>query len=130
MDNIRAYYQSHDIRRTILNEYTRVSNVNDEKLGKLLGKLFDHPGIELVHAAFENGMTKAYYEVSMDTFYKDEDEVDYSILEAVGLIRKVETGFFDVMNFSVIAVYYHLTDLGFYFAKACGVAFENSQNKS
>jgi hypothetical protein len=64
---------------------------------------------------------KDYYDIDVPTNYRDQDEVDYSILEAVGLIRRVETGFFRVADWSLSLTYYHLTDLGFYFSKACGI---------
>ena len=53
--------------------------------------------------------------------YRDEAEVDYSILEAVGLIRRVETNFFSVADWTIAVSYYYLTDLGYHFAVACGL---------
>ena len=70
----------------------------------------------------ENIETRAFFSITPEyQVYADDDEVDYSILEAVGLIRRVDTEFFDVENWAISVVYYHLTDLGFHFSLACGL---------
>ncbi|QOZ52665.1 DUF2442 domain-containing protein [Bradyrhizobium sp. CCBAU 53338] len=53
--------------------------------------------------------------------YSDAIDVDFSILEAVGLIRRVETTFVAKEIYSISLVYYHLASMGFHFAKACGL---------
>jgi hypothetical protein len=84
--------------------------------------LFNHVGIEVVHGAAENLTTKEYFELEFSySTYKDDDEVDYAILEAVGLIKRVETDFFDVKDWALSVIYYHLTELGRQFAVACGI---------
>jgi len=99
---------------------------NDEEFHDTIVNALNHIGVEAVHASFENVKTKNYFECSLDyRVYRDQEEVDYSILEAVGLIRRVETNFIDVGLWSLSLVYYHLTDLGFYFAKACGIVRAN-----
>jgi hypothetical protein len=77
----------------------------------------------VVHASFENLETKEYFEIATGDYsnYRDEDEVDYSILEAVGLIRRVDTDFFDVGDWALSVIYYHLTELGYYFCTACRI---------
>lgn len=123
MDHVRTVFQSHEIRRAIEREIQN-SGGTDNDLSNALEAFFNAVGISVVHVSAENLLTKAYYEISMDLpyyVYTDEDEVDYSILEAVGLIRRVETGFFNALNYDVSVVYYHLSDLGFYFCKACGI---------
>jgi hypothetical protein len=54
-------------------------------------------------------------------FFEDSDAVDYSILEADGLISYVDTDFFGVGKWDLLLLYYHLTPLGFHFAKACKI---------
>jgi hypothetical protein len=64
-----------------------------------------------------------YTEVALpyESAYSDAIEVDFSILEAVGLIRRVSV-YFDVLaKYSITLKYYHLTYLGFVFADACGI---------
>ena len=116
--------QGHAVRRTIEKIVLEMPIRTDDLFCDAIGSLFNHVGIELVHASAENLQTHEYYEISMNvdySVYNDEEEVDYSILEAVGLIRRVETDFFDVGNWALSLVYYHLTDLGFYFSAACGI---------
>jgi Abortive infection alpha len=123
MDSVRAVFQSHEIRREI-GQQIQKSGGTDDDFSKTIETFFNAIGISVVHVSAENLLTKSYYEMSLDLqyfVYRDEDEVDYSILEAVGLIRRVETGFFDAGNYNVSVIYYHLTDLGFYFCKACGI---------
>ena len=122
MDNIRGYYQSHSIRRAIERAVLKLRERNDDEFCELIVAYFNHPNIEIVHASAENMQTHDYFDISMDySVYDDDDEVDYTILEAVGLIRRVETDFFDVGEWSLSVIYYHLTDLGFHFSVACGI---------
>jgi hypothetical protein len=54
--------------------------------------------------------------------YKDELQIDYEILAAVGLIRYVDTGEFQLdERWSAKVMFYHLTPLGLRFASACGI---------
>lgn len=124
MDHIRSYFQSHEIRQTIGHTITRLETDIDEEFLGAPHALFSCIGIDAVYVAAENLASTSYYEVSSDMeylTYRDDDEVDYSILEAVGLIRRVETGFFDVGGWAVSAIYYHPTELGYHFSLACGV---------
>src|SRR3984893_3353466 len=53
------------------------------------------PGLAIVHASAENRKTKEYFDILFDyMFFEDADAVDYSILEANGLISYVDTDFF------------------------------------
>ncbi len=94
----------------------------DDAVSAQIERLFNHPGIEVIHAAAENLTTKDYFDMNFEyRAYKDDDEVDYAILEAVGLIKKVEVDFFNVAEWAISFSYYHLTELGFHFAVACGI---------
>jgi hypothetical protein len=53
--------------------------------------------------------------------YEDHKFVDYSILEAVGLVRRVKTDFIHIEKWSVKLVYHCVTNLGFEFAAACKI---------
>jgi hypothetical protein len=85
-------------------------------------RFFDHVGIEVIHCAAENLATGDYYDLNFSyRTYKDDDEIDYAILQAVGLIKRVEIGFFNVKDWAIGFTYFHLTELGFHFAVACGI---------
>jgi hypothetical protein len=51
---------------------------------------------------------------------QDSKEAEFSILETVGLVRRVQTRF-AVGDRSFILAYYYLTFLGFEFARACKI---------
>jgi hypothetical protein len=91
-------------------------------------RLFDHVGIEVIHGAAEKLATGDYYDLTFSYVrYTDDEEIDYAILEAVGLIKKVEINFFNVKDWAISVFYYHLTDLGFHFAVACGIVHPDRQ---
>ena len=49
-------------------------------------------------------------------------ELGCVILESIGLVKSIDTGFFDVSSrWSLILDYYVVTKMGFYFAKACKI---------
>jgi hypothetical protein len=121
-DNIFSYLENRSIRKTVEERVSALSEKTDDAFEEAIKVTLDQIGITPVHAAAENLKTKIYFDIEFaDRSYRDTDEVDYSILEAVGLIRRVDTGFFDVEEWAAMLTYYHLTDLGFYFAKACGI---------
>jgi hypothetical protein len=126
LDNISVYFQSSQIRNTIKQKFERdfkpLHQPDYEAVAFAMRSLFQGPGLVLVHIAGEEERTGDYYDIEVPTCYKDKDEIDYSILEAVGLVRRVETDFFDVCHWAIVVTYYHLTELGLYFAKACGLA--------
>lgn len=124
MDNVRMYYQAHSIRELLRGVADEAGD--DDALAEGVYKHMGIVGIEMVHCSAENLKTKEYFDITFDySAYQDDSEVDYSILEAVGLIRRVDTGFFDVGSWAVNAIYFHLTDLGFYFSKACKMVEES-----
>jgi len=53
--------------------------------------------------------------------YEEDDEVDYEILAALGLIQKIDTGFILIDKFEFTLKYYCITPLGINFAKACRI---------
>jgi hypothetical protein len=122
MDNIRGYFSGPNIRRTIEMLVGKLPEQTDMAFCEAISSELNHIGIEVDFAAAENRNTQDYYEIEHEySVYADDDEVDYSILEAVGLIRRVQTDFFKAGNWDVTLIYYHLTELGFYFCKACGI---------
>ena len=75
------------------------------------------------------GSPENFVEINFENadIYSDDLEIDFSILEAVGLIRRVEARFVLRDIYSISLVYYHLTSMGFYFAKACGLVSDLSE---
>ena len=56
------------------------------------------------------------------TAYRDGLENDYMVLDALRLIRFVDTGYFPLTKYWTVKIlFYHVTSLGFEFAQACGV---------
>ncbi len=130
-DNLRMGFSINAIRRTTERLVADLPALTTQRFFESIVELFNHIGIEVEHAAAEELDTKDYYEISVPSIYRDEDEVDYSILEVVGLIRRVETDFFDVGNWALTLKYYYLTDLGYHFAIACGlVKLDMQQDKA
>lgn len=125
MDDIVLFLNDRDVRDFIAELVAGPSGEkseieSDDDLCNLMHTQMNMPGITIVHSSAENLGTEDYFDVNFDYMkYKDEDEVDYSILEAIGLVKRVETNFFEAGNWSISLVYYHLTTLGFHFAKAC-----------
>jgi hypothetical protein len=76
----------------------------------------------VAHVSAENNNTKEYFDIIIEySRYEDAKGLDYSILEAMGLARMVQTKFFDVEKWSVRLVYYYMTNLGLEFAKGCKI---------
>ena len=116
------WYETQSIRRAVQNFVVeRLPAKSSELFFAGVADLLHHVGIVPVHAAAEELETKDYYDILLKTSSRDDDEVDYSILEAVGLIRRVETDFFDVGDWALLLRYYYLTQLGYHFALACGL---------
>lgn len=132
--NLDADFQSSEMREAIKHE---IGSLSDKKaIASAVETLFDKPGLVFVHAELEHKETDDFFHIGLGTIYKDEerndylrigvstiyredDDVDFSVLQAVGLVRRVETRFFDVGIWKIAVIYYHLTQLGVYFAKAC-----------
>jgi hypothetical protein len=121
-DNIITHFQGRHIRQSIEQTASELTEQTDKAFFTAIERLFDRAGVEVVGISVENIETRAFFSITPEyQVYADDDEVDYSILEAVGLIRRVDTEFFDVENWAISVVYYHLTDLGFHFSLACGL---------
>jgi hypothetical protein len=77
----------------------------------------------VVHAAVADETNDEYFDVDLLDLiiYRDDQEVDYAILIACGLLEKVETDMFPVAGgrWTARMIYYHLTALGQHFAIAC-----------
>jgi len=124
MDNVSSYFQSYCIQSTIERSYEkkfgRHNRVDDREFCGFVIEEMGRCGIAIVHASAERLQTEAYFDIDFEgSAYTDESEVDFSILEAVGLIRRVETEFFECGPYVMVLTYYHLTNLGFHFAMAC-----------
>ena len=125
-DNLWMNFSINAIRRTVARLVADLPVASTESFFESIVELFNHVGTEVVHAAAEELDTHDYFEIPIPSNYRDENEVDYSILEAVGLIRRVETDFFDVGNWALTLTYYYLTPLGYHFARACGLVHEDN----
>jgi hypothetical protein len=93
----------------------------------------DSAVVSVVHAAAANETNDDYFDIDLShlTIYRDDQEVDYAILVACGLLEKVETGMFTVADgrWSVTMTYYLLTALGQHFAIACRMVPPPDDNK-
>jgi hypothetical protein len=138
LDNIHTWYTQYRIRSLVYRglhevvtksrEELTADQINDE-----LRNILAQPGIDPVYASFDFPSGKSQpdiYEVEADwAIYRDEHEVDYSILEAVGLIRRVES-YFEIAAVDFQLIYYHVTDLGGHFARSCGLVSREDDPKS
>lgn len=126
-DFINAYMSTTNIRTSIELFVKDKSNtlgkeLSDAEFETVIQDMLAPPGIAVAHSSFENNKTSDYYDVDFDYMnYKDDLELDYSILEAVGLIKEIDTDFFDVEHWSVCMSLYVVTNLGMHFAKACRI---------
>lgn len=125
MDNIRPL-EFHAIRETIATALDPALNSIPVEFGPLASAIVDEMnciGVEVVYGDFGIGSRDNYIEINFenDDIYSDEVEIDFAILEAVGLVRRVEVKFTLREVYSISLVYYHLTSMGFHFAKACGL---------
>lgn len=95
----------------------------DDFLCECVHEAMDSAVVSVVHAAAADETKDEYFDISLPdlTIYQDEQEVDYAILVACGLLERVETGMFPVAagRWTVGVTYYHLTALGQHFAIAC-----------
>jgi hypothetical protein len=124
LDNIETYYRQYRIKRRILEVFKKLTTITSsmDDFCQFIHDQMDLPGLAIVHASAENRKTKEYFDIMFDyMFFEDSDAVDYSILEADGLISYVDTDFFGVGKWDLLLLYYHLTPLGFHFAKACKI---------
>jgi hypothetical protein len=105
----------------------KIRKLTADVLDELVEEALQLPTIVWVHTAME--IDGQYYDL-MPAYrtYADDQEADYSILEALGLLRKVETGFIDFEEAVIAASYYHLSALGFYLAKACKIIPEGDDD--
>jgi len=90
-------------------------------------------GTEVEHVEIEDAITKSSRSLDdLDSYcragiisvskYKDELEIDFAILDATQLVRRVDTGYFHVSKrWKIKVMFYYLTPLGIEFAKACGI---------
>jgi hypothetical protein len=129
MDSITSgHFAGHIIRKEIERVVLQLTERTNDTVFARIERLFNHVGIEVVHGAAENLTTKEYFDLEFSySAYKDDDEIDYAILEAVGLIKRVETDFFDVKDWTLSIIYYHLTELGRQFAVACGIVHSDKE---
>lgn len=125
MDNIRTL-EFHAIRETIAAALDPALNSIPAEFDPLSSAIVDEMnciGVEVVYGDLGIGSRENYIELNFENsdIYSDEAEIDFSILEAAGLVRRVEVKFTLREVYSISLVYYHLTSMGFHFAKACGL---------
>lgn len=134
MDNIKSL-ESHAIRETISGALEKELASTLTEFDLLESRIADQMnciGVEMAYGDVGIGRQDNYIEIDFvnDDIYSDQLEIDFSILEAVGLIRRVDVRFTLRDIYSISLVYYHLTSMGFHFAKACGVVSELSSVSS
>lgn len=80
------------------------------------------PGIYVLYISvtdFDNSLVH-FTKDENRPFYKDSD-IDFSVLEAIGLVRHIQSLHIDIERFNVLTAYYHLTRMGQYFADKCKI---------
>jgi hypothetical protein len=127
MDRISEYLEVHRVRRTFEEAFHRAETsrveLTLEEAAELVSNELNSFGVEVEYADVGIGDLTNYAIVDLpyEGAYSDDAEVDFAILEAVGLIRRVSE-YFELLNkYSVTLKYYHLTHLGSVFAEACGI---------
>lgn len=127
LDNIKMYFQSHRIRESITDRFAEAEKANDfidlDKAAQIIAMHMNCLGVDMVYADVGIDDPANFADVSFpyESVYSDEHEVDFSILEAVGLIRRVDVDVEILGRYSVSLIYHHLTQLGLSFAEACGI---------
>lgn len=125
-DNIRMWYGANRIRSLVYRElYEHVAKGREEivadDIDNTLRNVLSQKGIDPVYTSFEMTLLNQAYDVETEwQNFNDDLEVDYSILEAVGLIRRVEA-YFQIGEWDFQIIYYYVTDLGTHFARSCGI---------
>jgi hypothetical protein len=119
MVNIQVFYQSHQVREEVVTIVDDLAEKTDGAFIEKLSNAFRSHCIKAIHIHVENNGTELLHAVNVE--YRPENEVDYSILQAVGLIRRVDTGVFTVGPWQILLIYYHLSELGSYFCPAVGI---------
>lgn len=125
-DNIRMWFVQHRIRDQMYRLlYEKVEKEREqlrtEDISNTLQEALNQIGVDPVYVSFEDMDKKESYEVETEwATFKDADEVDFSILDAVGLIRRVDA-YFRIGEWEFELIYYHITELGYHFAVSCGI---------
>jgi abortive infection alpha-like protein len=94
-----------------------------EAMWQFLEEALNNVGTEIVHVELED-LNEGKIEIGSipGSNYLDERETDFAILDAIGLIRYVDTGYFNLSaRWRMKVVFYYVTKLGRDFAKACGI---------
>jgi hypothetical protein len=129
-DNIRMWYAESRIKGHIYRSlFEKVKETREElsvqEVNDMLQDTFSQIGIDPVYVSFEDLSKKEQYEIDLEwAHFRDADEVDYAILEAVGLIRRVEA-YFSYGEWEFELIYYYVTDLGAHFANSCGIVADS-----
>ena len=110
------------IKKTILDQIRNLNVKNTDELAGALTDLFDSPVVSLVHCAFETKGIEDYDDLTYaDQYYVDDMEVDFAILQSLGLVAHVSTDLENYGGFNVQVIYFYLTRLGFHFIKGCKI---------
>jgi|SRR5215471_3643834 len=121
-NTIYVDFQSSRISETIKSKVRGIYDL--EGMKPVVEGLFDLPGIVVDYVFVEDGALFFDFHGGVG-----DDEVDYSILEAVVLIRRVDTNV-NIRPWVFRLSYYHLTWLGYYFAEACGLVKANEAGQT
>lgn len=123
MDNINIWYNASVANISIAEQLEKISGeCSAEKIVNSVLELLDHTGIAIVNIMVELPDGSMLTGDVRENEYKDEFEVDYNILEAIGLIERVHVNWFEYKQWATTCTYYALRPLGYHFALRCGLA--------
>jgi hypothetical protein len=126
-NNLSSGVQTQFAKRAIKDEISP-EDLSGETVYTIFQEMFNHVAVDPVYVSFDKPGTELWYEVEfIFQRFRDNDEVDYSILEAVGLIRRVETNA-AIAGWDYRAIYYYVTDLGVHFARSCGIVSKDNDD--
>jgi hypothetical protein len=111
----------HKVQDELIGYEDILDPIDGQLILRVIKAFFDRKGVWVIFVSCYN--KSLLLDVpTVHRVYEDseEEEVDHPILEALGLVRRVDVNF-NVRMWSVRVVYYHLTGLGYQFAKACRI---------
>lgn len=123
LDNLLTTYSPNFLEEHVLFLYRAVENsISVENFPGWFEGALNNVGIEIVHYEIEHpDMEDFIGDCPTYSNYDNDQDTDFAILSALGLVRYVDTNRFKVGNATVKVMCYYLTTLGFDFASACGV---------
>jgi hypothetical protein len=124
---IKTTYELHSIVSAIKEEISRVDPKDANELDGILRRFFDRPGLSPRFGSYNDTISYSVIEFSNVSDFNMLEDTDYAILEATGLIRRVDVNVDININskqWFLQLGYHHLTSLGLRFAAACKIMEE------